>query len=88
MLVVYSTSDYLTDAQEGEYLTNMINSFQPNNTEFVKINNLDHLFGRAVSQRASQQISLGKQPPGEFHTVILEEMQRWLSTVSKRSVKN
>ncbi len=88
VLIVYGTSDYLTDAVEGEYLTNMINSFQPNNAEFVKINNMDHWFGRAASQRASQERSLGKQPPGEFHTGILDEMQRWLSTVSKRSVKN
>ncbi len=84
VLIVYGTSDYLTDAVEGEYLTNMINSFQPNNAEFVKINNMDHWFGRAASQRASQERSLGKQPPGEFHTGILDEMQRWLSGMSKK----
>ena len=84
VLVVYGTSDYLTDTVEGEYLTNMINSFQPGSAEFVKINNMDHWFGRAVSQRASQERSLGKQPPGEFHTGILDEMQRWLSGMSKK----
>lgn len=87
VLVVYGTSDYLTDAAEGEYLTNMINSFQPGSAEFVKINGMDHWFGRAASQRASQERSLGKQPPGEFHTGILDEMQRWLNGMSKKEVK-
>lgn len=84
VLVVYGTSDYLTDDRESEYLTNMINSFQPGGAEFVKINNMDHWFGRAASQRASQERSLAKQPPGEFHTGFLDEMQRWLSGMSKK----
>lgn len=84
VLVVYGTSDYLTNVLEGEYLTNMINSFQPGSAEFVKINNMDHWFGRTASQRASQGRSLGKQPPGEFHTGFLDEMQRWLSGMSKK----
>ncbi|HEX8637926.1 MAG TPA: alpha/beta fold hydrolase [Pyrinomonadaceae bacterium] len=86
VLIVYGTSDYLTDAEEGEYLTNMINSFQPGKAEFVKINGMDHWFWRAASQRASQERSLGKQPPGEFHTGFLDEMQRWLNGISKKEV--
>ncbi len=36
----------------------------------------------------SEEDLQGKQPPGKFHTGILDEMQRWLNRMLKRTLKS
>lgn len=74
-LVIYGTSDFLTTAEEHQYLANLINSYHPGRATFVKIENMDHYLTRASSMRES----LERSDPGEFQPAFLEELQRWLS---------
>lgn len=80
VLVIYGTSDYLTNDEEHQYLTKMINTFHPGKAKYVRVENMDHFMERAASQRESME-KVKKGEDGEFNPGILNEMQNWLAEV-------
>jgi len=49
-LVIYGTSDPATNADEGRYLVEIINTFHPGRASFVELPGMGHDFARCSSE--------------------------------------
>jgi len=77
VLVLYGTSDPATSADEGRYLTGLINSFHPGRATFVELPGMGHDFGRYASQlEFLNRRNDGKPHP--FDGEVLTAVLRWL----------
>lgn len=83
-LVIYGTSDYLTSAEEHEFLTKMLNKYRPNSTSYVEIPNMDHGFAKVVSQADAFNRARNSEPAGEFNKAVLAEIEKWLAEIIKQ----
>jgi pimeloyl-ACP methyl ester carboxylesterase len=79
-LIIYGSSDFLTSAEEHEYLRDMVNRFHPGKATYVEIKGMDHYFERAATQRESMERRRNQQaaPPAQFDERALAEALRWL----------
>lgn len=84
-LLIYGTSDFLTSAEEHEYLRDMLNSFRPGTAAYVRVEGMGHGFERAASQREyfESRRGGGTAPP-ELHAQVFDEIARWLTTNSRQ----
>jgi pimeloyl-ACP methyl ester carboxylesterase len=79
VLVTYGTSDPTTSAEEGRYLTTVINSFHPGRATYVELPGMGHGLDRSPSQRAWLE-AVRKHQHGEFDTEFLQHIADWLDT--------
>lgn len=80
-LIIYGTSDYLTNTAEHEYLRDMLNSFRPGTATYVRIEGMAHGFERAASQHENY-VQRREGTPPEFHTQVFDEIVHWLTAAA------
>jgi esterase/lipase len=79
VLIIYGASDFLTSAEEHEYLREMVNKFHPGKAKYVEIAAMDHYFERAATQRESiERRGSPPQTPPPFVEQALTEISNWL----------
>lgn len=77
VLVTWGTSDALTSAEEGRYLTDMINSFHPHRATYEEFKDMGHGLNLWPSQKAFLE-SLGKKQDAPFDMEFLLRVVDWL----------
>jgi pimeloyl-ACP methyl ester carboxylesterase len=78
VLVIYGTSDPATSADEGRYLTDLINSFHPGRASYVELRGMGHDFARYDSP---QEFLSRRKDPAKAHpydTEIVDVLLKWL----------
>ncbi len=84
VMVTYGTSDPATSAEEGHYLTEMINSFHPGRATYVELPGMGHGLDLSPSPRAWLE-AIAKQQHGEFDREFLKRVADWLNTKISRT---
>ncbi len=79
VLVIYGTSDPVTSADEGRYLTGIINSFHPGRATYVEIAGMGHDFNRYASQAEYMTRARSSSPhpyDDEFVAVVVNWLEK------------
>jgi len=84
VLVTYGTSDPATSAEEGHYLTEMINSFHSGRATYVEFPGMGHGLDLSPSARAWLE-AISKHQHGKFDREFLERVADWLKTNVSRT---
>jgi pimeloyl-ACP methyl ester carboxylesterase len=81
VLVVYPTSDFITDEAEHRYLVDAINTMHPGQATFVTVPGMDHY----MAAEESMQTSIADRRPAftrPFSTAAFPVIDAWLDGVS------
>ncbi len=84
VLILYGAADFVTSADEHQYLMNLVNSYHPGRAKFVQIEHMDHWLRRASSMQESMRNAEG----GELQPTVVAEIQQWLDSVLKQESQN
>ena len=78
-LVIYGTSDPATSADEGRYLSELINSFHAGRATYVELQGMGHDFARYDSQLEFLNRRLDPSKPHPFVEEVLTALLKWLN---------
>lgn len=78
-LLIYGTSDYVTDRKEHLLLADAVNSVRPGSAKYREVAQMDHALTRIESQRESYDGATGEFP-GRLHGDIGPLIIDWLTS--------